>query len=37
MAGVGGISHSRKAFTRAEDVVNGVNVLLNAVMLVDAR
>ena len=34
---VGGISHSPKEFTRAEDVVNGVNVLLNAVMLVDAR
>ena len=34
---VGGMSHSLKEFTRAEDVVNGVNVLLNAVMLVDAR
>lgn len=34
---VGGISHSPNEFTRAEDVVNGVNVLLNAVLRVDAR
>jgi len=34
---VGGISHSPKEFTRAEDVVNGVNMLLNTVMRVDAR
>ncbi len=34
---VGGISHSPREFTKGEDVVNGVNVLLNAVLLVDAR
>ncbi len=34
---VGGVSHSPKEFTKPEDVVNGVNVLLNAVKEVDAR
>ena len=34
---VGGISHSPREFTKAEDVVNGVNVLLNTVLRVDAR
>jgi len=32
---VGGISHSPKEFTKAEDVVNGANVLLNAVIAAD--
>jgi N-carbamoyl-L-amino-acid hydrolase len=34
---VGGVSHSPREFTKPEDVVNGVNVLLNAVKKVDAR
>ena len=34
---VGGVSHSPKEFTKPEDVVNGVNVLLGAVKQVDAR
>ncbi len=34
---VGGISHSPKEFTKAEDVVHGVNMLLNTVVRVDAR
>jgi N-carbamoyl-L-amino-acid hydrolase len=32
---VGGISHSAKEFSRPADVVNGANVLLNAVLAVD--
>jgi beta-ureidopropionase / N-carbamoyl-L-amino-acid hydrolase len=32
---VGGISHSPKEFTRPEDVVNGANVLANAVLALD--
>ena len=32
---VGGISHSPKEFTKAEDVVNGADVLLNAVVAAD--
>ena len=32
---VGGISHSPREFTRPEDVVNGANVLLNAVIAAD--
>ena len=32
---VGGISHSPREFTKPEDVVNGANVLLNAVMAAD--
>ncbi|MDQ8153385.1 MAG: Zn-dependent hydrolase [Gemmatimonadota bacterium] len=32
---VGGISHSPKEFTRAEDVAHGADVLLNAVIAVD--
>jgi N-carbamoyl-L-amino-acid hydrolase len=32
---VGGISHSPREFTKAEDVANGVDVLLNAVMRAD--
>jgi beta-ureidopropionase / N-carbamoyl-L-amino-acid hydrolase len=32
---VGGISHSPKEFTKPEDVVNGANVLLNAVVAAD--
>ena len=34
---VGGISHSPREFTKAEDVVNGANVLLNAVIAADTR
>jgi N-carbamoyl-L-amino-acid hydrolase len=33
---VGGISHSPKEFTKPEDVVNGANVLMNAVIAADA-
>lgn len=33
---VGGISHSPREFTRPEDVVNGANVLLRAVLAADA-
>jgi N-carbamoyl-L-amino-acid hydrolase len=33
---VGGISHSPKELSRAEDVVRGANVLLNAVLAVDS-
>ena len=33
---VGGISHSPKEFSRAEDITNGANVLLNAVIAADA-
>jgi beta-ureidopropionase / N-carbamoyl-L-amino-acid hydrolase len=32
---VGGISHSPREFTKPEDVVNGANVLLNAVLAAD--
>ena len=32
---VGGISHSPREFTKAEDVANGVDVLLNAVVRAD--
>jgi N-carbamoyl-L-amino-acid hydrolase len=32
---VGGISHSPKEFTKPEDVVNGANVLMNAVIAAD--
>lgn len=32
---VGGISHSPREFTNAEDVANGANVLLNAVLAAD--
>jgi N-carbamoyl-L-amino-acid hydrolase len=32
---VGGISHSPKEFTKPEDVVNGADVLLNAVLAAD--
>jgi N-carbamoyl-L-amino-acid hydrolase len=32
---VGGISHSPREFTKADDVANGVDVLLNAVMRAD--
>jgi N-carbamoyl-L-amino-acid hydrolase len=32
---VGGISHSPKEFTKPEDVANGANVLLNAVIAAD--
>ncbi|NJD18082.1 MAG: M20 family metallo-hydrolase, partial [Gemmatimonadetes bacterium] len=34
---VGGISHSPKEYTKPEDVANGVDVLLNAVVGADAR
>ena len=34
---VGGISHSPKEFTKPEDVVNGADVLLNAVIAADKR
>ena len=33
---VGGISHSPKEFSRPEDIVNGANVLLAAVLGADA-
>jgi N-carbamoyl-L-amino-acid hydrolase len=33
---VGGISHSPKEFSRAADITNGANVLLNAVMAADS-
>ena len=33
---VGGISHSPKEFTRAEDVTNGANVLLHTLLRLDA-
>lgn len=33
---VGGISHSPKEFSRAEDITNGANVLMNAVVGLDA-
>ncbi|NIM91907.1 MAG: hydantoinase/carbamoylase family amidase [Candidatus Aminicenantes bacterium] len=32
---VGGISHSPREFTRAKDMVNGVNVLLQAILKID--
>jgi N-carbamoyl-L-amino-acid hydrolase len=32
---VGGISHSPRELTKPEDVVNGANVLLNAVIAAD--
>ena len=32
---VGGISHSPKEFSRADDIANGANVLMNAVMAAD--
>ena len=32
---VGGISHSPREFTKAEDIVNGANVLLNTVITAD--
>src|SRR5260370_39013522 len=32
---IGGISHSPKEFSRPEDIANGANVLLGAVMRVD--
>ena len=34
---VGGISHSPKEFSRAADITNGADVLLNAVIAADAR
>jgi N-carbamoyl-L-amino-acid hydrolase len=33
---VGAISHSPREFTKPEDVANGVDVLLNAVVAADA-
>ena len=33
---VGGISHSPKEFTQPQDVVNGANVLLQAILALDA-
>jgi N-carbamoyl-L-amino-acid hydrolase len=33
---VGGISHSPKEFSRAQDITNGADVLLNAVIAADA-
>jgi N-carbamoyl-L-amino-acid hydrolase len=32
---VGGISHSPKEFSRADDIANGANVLMNAVVEAD--
>ena len=34
---VGGISHSPREFSRPQDVINGANVLLNAVIAADAQ
>ena len=34
---VGGISHSPREFSKPEDIVNGANVLLNAVVAADAQ
>jgi beta-ureidopropionase / N-carbamoyl-L-amino-acid hydrolase len=34
---IGGISHAPEEFSRAEDVVNGVNVLLRAVLQLDSQ
>jgi len=34
---VGGISHSPREFTKAEDVASGVDVLLNAVVRADRQ
>jgi N-carbamoyl-L-amino-acid hydrolase len=34
---VGGISHSPKEFTRPVDVVNGANVLLATLLIVDKQ
>jgi N-carbamoyl-L-amino-acid hydrolase len=34
---VGGISHSPREFTRPEDCANGANVLLHAVLAIDAQ
>lgn len=34
---VGGISHSPKEFSRAADIMNGANVLLNAVLQADTN
>jgi N-carbamoyl-L-amino-acid hydrolase len=34
---VGGISHSPRELTKPEDVANGVDVLLNAVVEADRR
>jgi N-carbamoyl-L-amino-acid hydrolase len=33
---VGGISHSPREFSRAADIANGADVLLNAVLAADA-
>ena len=32
---VGGISHSPKEFSRPDDITNGANVLMNAVIAAD--
>jgi N-carbamoyl-L-amino-acid hydrolase len=33
----GGISHSPKEFTSAEDMANGANVLLNTILALDKK
>jgi N-carbamoyl-L-amino-acid hydrolase len=32
---VGGISHSPKEFTKTEDLINGANVLLQTILMLD--
>jgi len=34
---VGGISHSPKEYTRPEDIVKGVNVLLHTIIQIDTN
>ena len=34
---VGGISHSPREFTSAEDMANGANVLLQSILLLDKK
>jgi beta-ureidopropionase / N-carbamoyl-L-amino-acid hydrolase len=34
---IGGISHAPEEFSRPQDVVNGVNVLLRAVLQLDSQ
>jgi N-carbamoyl-L-amino-acid hydrolase len=34
---VGGVSHSPEEFSRREDVINGANVLLRALLMLDGE
>ena len=34
---VGGISHSPKEFSKAQDIVNGANVLLHTILALDSK